>query len=141
MGRFTDPSFLPSKSGSRIVSQYRLGKRGTASTPPSAPATASARFLPMTIATVDWTADTALYPDAPDLGTLYYADINHNLGNDRAVVVALQSEAGLSPPGVVLHFQTTEDPTTPGSRRPNHTRIWITSDSSPAVALYAIVLG
>lgn len=141
MSKRRNPVFFGAPSGSRIAHQFRLGARGTASSAAASSSTAGVRFLPVTITTGDWTADATLYPDAPDLGTLYRADINHNLGNDRALVLSIQDAAGRSWPDVVLQFQTTEDPTTPGSRRANHLRLWISSDAPPAVTLYAIVIG
>jgi peptidoglycan/xylan/chitin deacetylase (PgdA/CDA1 family) len=142
MGNYKDPAVRRAESGSRPVSQNQLRQRSTRAAPASgSAATNAARYLPVTIATVDWTADTTDYPDAPALGTLYRADINHNLGNDLAGVVWIKDAAGRNNPDLVLQFQTNEDPTTPGSRRPNHVRIWISSDAAPAVTLYALVEG
>lgn len=72
-------------SGSRMVSQFQISKSTLSSRTGSS--TYKVNYLRIVVTSTSWSADdgsgsvvTPTYDDAPNLGTIYFADVVHGLG-------------------------------------------------------------
>ncbi len=142
MGNFSNPVHSYARSGSRIVSQYQLPRNGTAAvlfggTSPSTPVTAIRRVV--AVKPADWTAVTSGYPDDVLIGnqTLYQADVAHNLGSEFAVCISIRDADGLYVTHQ-LYRQTNENPSYPGDKLIDTSRVWISADAMPTRDMYLL---
>lgn len=142
MCNFSNPVHSYTKSGSRIVSQYQLPRNGTASVllgGGSAGGGVTSIRRVVAVKTSDWIAVTSGYPDDVLIGnqTMYQADVEHNLGSEFAVCISIRDTDGLYVTHQ-LYRQTNEDPSYPGEKRVDISRVWVSADASPTRDLYLL---
>lgn len=108
----------------RLFSQYQ-GQGGGAVFRRSSPGGTTAVRKPITVTSVEWTGVTANYPDAPNLGTLYEATLNHGLGDVAADATYMLDEDG---------FHRRDFFSQPTDA--NNTTVWLSWNPSSDVVFY-----